>query len=713
MGNIEEDNELVKRFIKGDSTAFDELDKKYRKKITQLLYRMMKNYEDAEDIYQEAIFKATQHIDMFDSSRNFYNWLYAIATNHCINQLRKRRRRLDKKYCEEILKATWGEKEPLKILENQELREYINREIETLPERQRRVVQLRLLDGLSYEEIAEILGVNVNSVRSLLRHARNSLKMRLSSYAGALFFIPRQIRRWTGFTAPATVQATGTFTASMLSSIILHFALIVFIVIPTTINTSSDYTDSITVSLLQPGEYQTKNADFGVRIAELRKSFSIPNSELQIPNSDGEASKKHIGGQNTRRSIFSKQPGGLKKESFSKAEYEIPPSELRIPNSAFRLPTSDFRISARREFILPSSMKVNSVEVGRENSVNESGIVGKTVEREDIKVKRNSMHKREMAYSVVADTLPFVNSHSAAGLDATLQDVIQGVMLGNADICPLGKGEGGGIVVGKGCDIKGYFRFARVKCSIIDEYIVEYWWPKMFPALLKNFNAQTNIKADMNMEGSPMLLTDSRLQKCPIIFLLGYDRFELWAPPQIHSNRTEFRLKDSEKEALRKYLVEEGGVLFIDTLPHRMWSKDVPVSRWSFRMKAELREILPEYSIHKIPNDHELYQCFYRLGGPPLTAITSPRTSQLEGISIDGRLAVIYSERAYVGSMTHEGPYWSPQIATFKLMTNIIIYALTHGGISDYSNYTPMDFQKRTATDIPTEPPSINKDAYR
>ena len=171
---------------------------------------------------------------------------------------------------------------------------------------------------------------------------------------------------------------------------------------------------------------------------------------------------------------------------------------------------------------------------------------------------------------------------------------------------------------------------------------------------------------------------------------------------------SEFRLKDAEREALRKYLVEKGGLLFIDTLPYRMWSKDVPVSIWSFRMKAELREILPEYTIHRIPTDHELYQCFFRLGGPPLTAITSPRTSSLEGIAIDGRLAVIYSERAYVGSMTREGAYWSPQIATFKLMTNIIVYALTHGGISDYSRYTPMDFQKQRFTNIPIEPPSYS-----
>jgi len=707
MRTIEEDKELVHRFIRGDGAAFDELDKKYRKKITQLLYRMMKNYEDAEDIYQEAILKATQRIDAFDSSRNFYNWLYTIATNHCINQLKKRYRKLDKKYCEEILRATWGEKEPLKILENQELREYIHREIESLPERQRRVVQLRLLDGLSYEEISKVLGGNVNSIRSLFRHARNSLRMRLSSYASALFFIPHQMKRWMRLTAPATAQATGTFTTSILSSLILHFALIVLIVIPTTtMNSSLDYSDSITVSLLPPGEYQKSS----IKSAQIKLYEPNPPkiSEVVVPYASfGDLIEKRIGEQNARRNVFSIQPGGLRKEDISNAECEIQNSELKKIHSEFRIPNSEFRVSPRGESILPSSMKVNITEVGMENNVKDSSIVVKPFEHENQQLNRSSIYKRNMAYSIVADTASFINSHSAASIDAALQDVAQKVMLGNADIRPLGQGECGGVVVGKGCDIKGHIRFARVKCPMIDEYIVEYWWPKAFPAILKKFNAQTNIKADMNVEGSPILMTDSRLYKCPIIFSLGYDRFELWAPPTTNMARSEFRLKQKEREALRKYLVEKGGLLFVDTLPHRMWSKDILVSRWSFRTKAELREILPEYGIRRIPNDHELYQCFFRLGGAPITAITSPRTSHLEGISIDGRLAVIYSERAYVGSMTREGPYWSPQLATFKLMTNIIVYALTHGGISDYSGYIPIDFQKRTSADIPTKPPSI------
>jgi len=713
MKKAEKDNELIKRFIEGDGTAFDELDGKYRKQITQLLYRMIKNYEDAEDIYQEAVLKATQRIDAFDSSRNFYNWLYKIATNHCINQLKKRRRKLDKKYCEEILRATWGETEPLKILENQELREYIYQEIETLPERQRRVVQLRLLDGLSYEEISEILGVNVNSIRSLLRHARSSLKVRLSSYASALFFIPRQMKRWIQFTTPAAAQATGTFTASIFSSIALHFALIILIVMPATMMKSSpDYTDSITVSLLQPGEYQESSIK-SARVNLYQTDYS-KTSEIVMPYpSFGDSMKKSSGGQNSRQNISSKQSGELGKWGklpfFPKKrklndEGENYKSDAIVTklngNTAF-----DSNISNRGKFILPSDMEVNSTEVRKENSINENSIARKSSKREN--QNGNSIYKRNLAYSVQADTPSFINSHSAADLDESLQNVAQELILGNADFRPLEKGECGGIVIGKGFDLKGHVRFARVKCPMIDELIVEYWWPKAFPAILRKFNAFTNIKADMNVEGSPILLTDSRLDKCPIIFFLGYDRFELWPPPTTNMNRSEFRLKDIEREALRKYLVEEGGLLFVDTLPHRMWSKDLLVSRWSFRMKAELREILPEYGIKRISNNHELYRCFFQLGGPPLTAITMPRNPQIEGISIDGRLGVVYSERAYVGSMTHEELNWSPQLATFKFMTNIIVYALTHGGISDYSNYKPIAVPPKTLTNIPAIPTSI------
>ena len=510
------------------------------------------------------------------------------------------------------------------------------------------------------------------------------------------------MKQWAQVTAPATVQAAGTVPISGIFSLTLHFALITLLLIPTIMNNPSDRTDSITVSLFQANEYYAPSnqpARTEMYQSEFSKTSepSISHTSFVLPT------PKHVGGRNVRRDAPKRKSIGLgtsdrlpislnstlDTQHLTLDTQHSPKSEI----STTRL--NPIRLSPFASRSIPFSGTNNNMELGIRSSEEDS--VAK-IKYEEKRVDDNSIYKSKfakqsrelrMAYPVApTNSRNFINSHSAAGPDVAFQDVAQGVMLGNADILPLRKGESGGIVVGKGRDIKGYTRFARVKCSMIDEYIVEFWWPKAFSSLLKKINAMTNIKADMNVEGSPILLTDSRLRKCPIIFLLGYDRFELWAP-STHNSRSAFRLKDSERKALRKYLVEEGGLLFIDTLPHRMWSADVPVCRWSFRMKAELREILPEYGIKRIPNDHELYRCFYRLGGAPLTAITSQRTPYLEGIFIDGRLAVIYSERAYVGSMTREGAYWSPQLATFKLMTNIIVYALTHGGISDYSRYVP------------------------
>ena len=217
-------------------------------------------------------------------------------------------------------------------------------------------------------------------------------------------------------------------------------------------NSSLDYSDSITVSLLPPGEYQKST----IKSAQIKLYEPNPPkiSEVVVPYASfGDLIEKRIGEQNARRNVFSIQPGGLRKEDISNAECEIQNSELKKIHSEFRIPNSEFRVSPRGESILPSSMKVNITEVGMENNVKDSSIVVKPFEHENQQLNRSSIYKRNMAYSIVADTASFINSHSAASIDAALQDVAQEVMLGNADIRPLGQGECGGIVVGKGCDI--------------------------------------------------------------------------------------------------------------------------------------------------------------------------------------------------------------------------------------------------------------------
>jgi len=286
--------------------------------------------------------------------------------------------------------------------------------------------------------------------------------------------------------------------------------------------------------------------------------------------------------------------------------------------------------------------------------------------------------------------LSMIDIQIALDVDDGLTGVAQGVTIGRQDIPTLPKGEPGGVVVGRGKDIKGRIRFTRIKHYLSD------WWadPTAIPGVTQWMNAQTNIRADINVEGGSIMLNDPKLMKCPLAIMTGHDRALIST-----SIRGNYRNKFSEQEraGLRRYLIEAGGLLFFDECGH-----DVTLLR---QLKGELREIIPEYSAERIPSQHELYSCFYDLGGAPPGAYRfwkhgySRRTRAtigryLEGIFIDKRLAVIFSDRDYLcaartknrpghGNTGEESP------AAYRFLTNVIVYSLTHGGVSEHSGYIP------------------------
>ena len=104
-------------------------------------------------------------------------------------------------------------------------------------------------------------------------------------------------------------------------------------------------------------------------------------------------------------------------------------------------------------------------------------------------------------------------------------------------------------------------------------------------------------------------------------------------------------------------------------------------------MRLMLEEVLPAYPIEPISDDHEIYNCFYQMGGAPVGNNSGSRPLALEGISINGRLAVLISQRGYWESFTGRSRHYSPGPMMFG--TNMIVYAVTHGQISDHSAYTP------------------------
>lgn len=385
--------------------------------------------------------------------------------------------------------------------------------------------------------------------------------------------------------------------------------------------------------------------------------------------------------------------------------------------------------SGKGEEILPTAGVGRGLEVG-EGSVGLGGGVGEITEGKGSvdfamkKVERLAPFVQQRGSK--QEGLSMVGKVGVADTDDVLANVTKDMMLDQTGfgVPELPKGEPGGIVVGRGKDIRGYLRFPRVDCSMTDREITAIFFSKAITNLIKWINSQTKIKVDINVEGGGIQLTDSNLFKSPVVFLLGMDsvfadeKTKAWIdwsaltiPPNLPEPKISSRLTDIERKRLREYLIDKGGLLVIDVLPKTVRGGEYS---WSRRMKGELRTILPEYMIERIPNNHEIYHCYYELSGPPPgcssyvsrsgTGFVYARESYLEGISIDGRLAVIYCQKGY--SWVMSGYYFPPQ-STFRLMTNIIVYSLTHSGISDKSRYAPQKEIQESAKEIPKKPPLI------
>ena len=181
---------LVERARQGDLGAYDELVRRYQERIYATIYHMTSNHEDANDLAQEAFIKAFQALKSFKGGSSFYTWVYRIAVNKTINFLKQRRNRSqislnDLDFNAEHdpdLVALISEKTPRREINLNELQEKLNAAMQKLSEPHRLVVTLHDVQGLSHEEIAEIMDCNIGTVRSRLFYARQQLQAYLSDY---------------------------------------------------------------------------------------------------------------------------------------------------------------------------------------------------------------------------------------------------------------------------------------------------------------------------------------------------------------------------------------------------------------------------------------------------------------------------------------------------------------------------------------------------
>ena len=176
---------LLERSKAGDVAAFEILIEAYQKKIFNLAYRIVGNYDDAGDQAQEALIRIFKSIANFKEQSSFSTWVYRITTNVCLDEIRRKKNKRTLSLDEEIhfedgeMKRQIISDDPLpdEIAEREELRSIVSSAIESLPEEQRIVITLRDIQGLSYEEIAEVLDCPSGTVKSRINRARQALKI--------------------------------------------------------------------------------------------------------------------------------------------------------------------------------------------------------------------------------------------------------------------------------------------------------------------------------------------------------------------------------------------------------------------------------------------------------------------------------------------------------------------------------------------------------
>jgi len=185
----DDEAELVAAAKAGDANGFNELVRRYERKIFRLAQNITQNREDAEDVMQEAFLKAYTHLANFQGDSRFYTWLVRIAVNEALMKLRKRRGKevsLDEpvETDDDLLPreiADWGPS-PDQRYERAELNSILSEAIEKLEPDFRLVFVLRDIEELSTEETAKLLGLSVPAVKSRLLRARLRMRQKLNRF---------------------------------------------------------------------------------------------------------------------------------------------------------------------------------------------------------------------------------------------------------------------------------------------------------------------------------------------------------------------------------------------------------------------------------------------------------------------------------------------------------------------------------------------------
>ena len=193
MNDPGKQQKLIRRLQARDTQAFEQLIEDHQSRIYNLIFRMLGNHEEAEDLLQEVFITVFKKIDGFRGESSLSTWIYRIATNHCINRKKylTRRKHYSKSSYGDLSEREQSESgggltenlpRPDEMAEGKQMEQAIQQAISTLDDEYRVVLILRDVQNLSYDEIEQILDVPAGTVKSRLHRARMALKEKLVPY---------------------------------------------------------------------------------------------------------------------------------------------------------------------------------------------------------------------------------------------------------------------------------------------------------------------------------------------------------------------------------------------------------------------------------------------------------------------------------------------------------------------------------------------------
>ena len=166
------DIDLIERYFAGDTRAFDEIMIRYERQIYRVCYRFVEDRENAMDLAQDVFVKAFEHLPTFRRESSLKTWLCRIAINHCLNHVKKHSQEFV-----EVTEYTGSTTSSVQAeLEHQEQRQRFRRLVKQLPPKQKAILELRINEDLSYEEIARISGRSISTIKASVFFALEKLR---------------------------------------------------------------------------------------------------------------------------------------------------------------------------------------------------------------------------------------------------------------------------------------------------------------------------------------------------------------------------------------------------------------------------------------------------------------------------------------------------------------------------------------------------------